>query len=193
MPLLGCQLFRAKELLGGILQAAESRNRRAWSAHTADMRNTLPSESEALDAMQRMGDVLAQCNCGDGAKAMAALLAKAQGLVEAARASAMNTAATSVALDRRQWENLVRYRAFHDFERRLRATAGAFHFQNGTIAFGHRADPWENDRKDRIKDPAVKSRLQHIAAARHSLFHRVTRNVPVAAVVADMGVVLRRL
>ena len=98
-----------------------------------------------------------------------------------------------MALDRRQWENLVRYRALHDFERRLRATAGAFHFQNGTIAFGHRADPWENDRKDRIKDPAVKSRLQHIAAAHHSLFHRVTRNVPVAAVVADMGVVLRRL
>lgn len=87
--------------------------------------------------MQRIGDVLTQCHCkicAAGAKAMATLLKAAQSLIEEARASTSGGRATpAVSMDRQQWDILVRHRAVHALEHRLRAIAGAACLSFGVV------------------------------------------------------------
>ena len=199
MPRLGCQLHRAKELLIGVLHATESRNRRA---HSEMMEHTMPSEAEAVDAMQQMGDVLAQCGCTDGAAEMTELLTSAQELVERARkADQESTAALpteTVSVSCNESATLVRRRALFAFESRLQATAGEFHFVNGSISFGDKQDgtvvnTWNGEGRKRIQDSKIKNMLKRVAAARHSLFHVTSHGAELADDVADVGVVLHRL
>ena len=199
MPKLGCQLFRAKELLIGVLHTAESRNRRA---HSETMEHTMPSEAEALDAMQQMGDVLAQCNCNVESDHMRRLLSSTQQLVERAREADRDGSTQpprAVSISRNAWEKLVRYRALFDFENRLRATAGEFHFMNGSISFGIKQDgtivnSWGREQKERIQGKDIKPRLRRIAHARNSLFHVMLEGTTTLVDdLNDMGTVLHRL
>ena len=198
MPKLGCQLFRAKELLTGVLHAAESRNRRA---HSETMGHTMPSEAEALDAMQQVGVVLAQCGCADEAAKMTKLLSRAQELVERAREPAQDGAAPpteTVSVSCNESATLVRRRALFDFENRLQATAGEVHFMKGNVSFGAKQDGtivnnWDGERLKRIKDPKVKDMFRRIAASRRWLFHVTSHSSQLTDDLHAMGVVLRRV
>ena len=160
--------------------------------------NTMPSESEALAAIQQMGDVLAQCGRTSEAAAMTTLLSSTQTLVDRARGADQNRDSAeppseTVPVTLPEWQMLVLHRAVVDFECRLRSTVGEFSFKDGTISFGERADHWDEGRKQRITDRNMVARFKKITLARHSLFHVAPQSSELAGVLADMGAVLRRL
>eukprot|EP01050_Picozoa_sp_SAG11_P015874 SAG11_NODE_2103_length_3819_cov_2.904032_2_plen_858_part_01 len=173
----------AKELLVGLQAASEHRTRRGHQQQ--------PTEDEAVDSLAQMASALA--HCGVSAADVEELQRDASRLVEQAR-SGGGGAVTTRRLTREQYERLTVCRAFRVFDEKLRRNAGWFEYKKGTINFGQRvASAWDEPRRRRVQDVAVKQHFGTICAARHSLFHNAAAAAEPAAVLGAMGAVLHAL
>ena len=92
-------------------------------------------------------------------------------------------------------ERLIIYIVLNSFENQLFLEAGAFQYQDGTIAFGgpggEGVQNWDPLRKGRLKQLATE--LQELASVRHWLYHATKDAVDLVNVLHTMNYVLFQL
>ena len=166
---------QAKRVVSDLLQTLARRNGRAHN-HT-------PSESESLETLRLVCDLLKAFQCNEKAvKDAGVMLSRAQSMLAQARAKSESE---HVDLSKLQYTKLLFLCALRQFMTRLAKCCGVADFANGTMVFGNDKDP--NDpfrfgetfklRRDWVKEPKAKTMFTDISDARNNLFHDKDANI----------------
>ena len=163
-----------------------------------------------LDSIGTMREVLELCGLADGAKALTAILHKAQTLCDTARTKpgqthcgaarkhihscAINTLRTTgthstARMGGDEFKSLTLYAAVCEFERRFKACVGDFNIESGKVVVlsAERGEGWNEARRQHYQQ--IQEALKQYTKARNVLFHNADKDgqLDLEVVLSTMG------